>query len=74
MSQWDVKAAEGPRGPGGWLEQREREDAVRSGVLRGQSNNEIARASGMASATALRIRRRLGLPNYYGKQQSPVSS
>lgn len=45
----------------------ERELGVRNGVAAGQSDNQIARNVGICSDTVARIRRRLNLPNVYGK-------
>lgn len=46
----------------------ERENDVRNGVVQGWSDNQIAENIGVCSETVARIRRRLGLPNIYGKR------
>ncbi|WIB16675.1 hypothetical protein DEJ34_05980 [Curtobacterium sp. MCPF17_050] len=66
MSNWDVRSKHQTARDRLSIEQRERE--VRAGVWRNQSDNEIARNLGVCSATVLRIRQRLNLPNFYGKR------
>ncbi|MFJ3035577.1 hypothetical protein ACIPC2_14305 [Curtobacterium pusillum] len=65
MSKWDVRSQHCTATDRISIDQRERD--VRAGVWRGQSDNEIARQLGICSATVLRIRKRLNLPNFYGK-------
>lgn len=65
MSKWDVRSKHQTARDRISIDQRERD--VRAGVWRGQSDNEIARNLGICSMTVLRIRRRLNLPNVYGR-------
>lgn len=67
MSKWDVRSQHRTATDRLSIDQRERD--VRAGVWRGQSDNEIARNLGVCSTTVLRIRRRLKLPNFYGKSR-----
>lgn len=68
MSEWAIKSAESRRGAPDWFTRQAREDEVRWAVARGLSDREIAKSMGLCDRTVLRIRRRLGLPNIYGKR------
>jgi IS30 family transposase len=68
MSEWMIRSADSRRGAPDWLARQEREDAVRWGVARSMSDRQIAQQLGLCDRTVLRIRRRLGLPNIYGKK------
>lgn len=66
MGSWNVRSKHVTARDRLSIEQRERD--VRAGVWRGQSDNEIARNLGVCSMTVLRIRKRLNLPNVYGRR------
>ncbi|MBT1676790.1 hypothetical protein [Curtobacterium aurantiacum] len=66
MSDWKVRSTHTNRSTARtsiW----ERENDVRNGVAHGLSDNQIAQNIGICSETVARIRRRLKLPNFYGK-------
>ncbi|MCT9620744.1 hypothetical protein [Curtobacterium sp. C2H10] len=73
MSDWKVRSTHMNRSTypiAVW----ERELEVRNGVAAGRSDNDIARNLGICSETVSRIRRRLGLPNVYGKYPDRVAA
>lgn len=73
MSEWRVRSKHINRAtdrPSIW----EREDEVRNGVARGMSDNQIATNLGVCAETVMRIRRRLNLPNIYGKYPERVAA
>lgn len=53
--------------PGDRIVSEQREEAVRAGVARGQSDPELALVMGVSSRTVSRIRKRLGLDSGWAR-------